>query len=355
MEIISNTNFPTDIVEEKIGYTFKNKSLLKQAFTRSSCLADEISAVDNEVLEFIGDSILGAIVTKKLIDRYVMSDATRENSYFECVADESKLSDMKIDLVQRSSLAASTERLSLENYLLMGKGDVKENVQNQASVKEDLLEAIVGAVAIDTNWNMPILEELVEKLIGINSILEFGREDETNYAEELEGIFGVRGETLTFEQIPPICKNLKYGVRVNLGMDMLNYTAYGYGLTEDGAKRMACKSALEYTNSIMGRSFVIFDAVGLPSLDRAVNQLQELYQKKIIPQPMYRFEQAGVSKDGNPNWICFCEIEGLVPDNGGYICTSKAEAKKLQAFDTLNYLIGRDLSTLFTTKGYKNN
>ena len=353
MEIIFNTNFPADIVEEKIGYTFKNKSLLKQAFTRSSCLADGISPVDNEVLEFIGDSILGAIVTKKLVDRYVMSDATRENSYFECAADESELSDMKIDLVQRSSLAASTERLALENFLLMGKSDVNDSVQNQASVKEDLLEAIVGAVAIDTNWNMTILEELVENLIGISSILEFGRENAPNYTEELEAYFKKRGESLTFETIPPICKNLKHSVCVNLGMDMLNHTAYGYGLTEDGAKRMASKYALEHINTIKDRATVIINAVGKPDVEKAINQLQELYQKKIIPQPVYTFKQVEISENGNAKWTCRCIIDGLVSDNGGYICSSKAEAKKWQAFDALNYLIGRDLSILFVQNGNK--
>ena len=66
----------------------------------------------------------------------------------------------------------------------MGKSDILGNIQNQASVKEDLLEAIVGAVAIDCHWDMNILEKLVTEVIDIESILEYGKNNEEDNLPE---------------------------------------------------------------------------------------------------------------------------------------------------------------------------
>ena len=364
MDNFIDNEFHTIEIERKIGYFFKNKALLEQAFTRSSYASEHMGTAYNEVLEFIGDSIIGIIVVKQLITHYQISSIPDEikatlpfpiKQHFECELDEAELSKLKINLVQRSSLAIATERLNLENHLLMGKSDVLGNIQNQASVKEDLLEAIVGAVAIDCNWDMTILEKLVTDLIDIESVLEYGKNDEEDYEQSLVEWFNKKGEPLIFEDEPCLCKNLKYGVSVNLGINMLNYNAYGYGLTEKGARRMASKRAMEIIRKTSDRKTAIIAAVGKPDLNRAVNQLQELYQKKLIPEPKYTFHKIGISSNGNPEWECSCTIEGLVEYTGGYVCSSKSEAKKYQAFEVINYLIGMNLKSLFIQHGKADN
>ncbi len=343
-------------IEKILKYDFRNKTILKQAFTRRSYTTENICAADNEVLEFIGDSIIGVLVVKKLITYYqigtisndskpYISDTLKEQ--FECELDEAELSTLKISLVQRVSLAKATERLGLEKYLLMGQSDIIGNIHNQDSVKEDLLESIVGAVAIDSNWDMNILEKLVNRLIDIDNVLEKGGPNEENYEHTLNDWFKQKGETLRFEKEISICKNLKYCYSVSLGIDMLNQKVYGYGATENGARRMAAKRAVNFIKQINNRATAIINAVGKPDLNRAVNQLQELHQKKLIAEPVYTFVKRGVSNSGNPEWECICTIEGLVDDFGGFVCASKSEAKKHQAFETLNYLIGKDLKTLF--------
>ena len=56
----------------------------------------------------------------------------------------------------------------------MGNGDIKEHKENESSVKEDLFEAIIGAVALDTNFNYDILEFVVNKMLNIDFYLEAG-------------------------------------------------------------------------------------------------------------------------------------------------------------------------------------
>ena len=64
---------------------------------------------------------------------------------------ESELTEIKKLLVQKKTLASRIDDLGLSNYLLMGHGDIIQNIGAENSVKEDLFEAILGAIAIDCN------------------------------------------------------------------------------------------------------------------------------------------------------------------------------------------------------------
>ena len=327
--------FNSSEIENKIGYTFTNKTLLKQAFTRSS-YAKEHYVESNEVLEFIGDSILGMIVTKHLANRYETVFELSPNEFI-CELNEAELSEYKISLVERSSLAIATEKAELHNYLLMGNNDIANNVQNQASVKEDLLEAILGAIAIDSNWNFKVLENVVEKLIDINSRLESTEEHETEYKKQLSEKLNTNAQ---FKETPSICKNLKYGYLITLGDSLLGEECFGYGNTKNGAMKMAANRALKISHEIGNRASIVKNAVGDPDPDRAINQLQELFQKKIIPEPKYTFTQMNKVQTGNPLWSCSCSIEGVFTPTMLPTENSKNKAKKEAAYDAINYLVG---------------
>ena len=354
MNTVKRDSFPYDEVEKRIGYSFKNRDLLVQAFTRSSYGSVE----DNEVLEFIGDSVIGMLVTKILAQRYKRKPLPEEyftilgyeeTKYFECALDESELSKLKIELVQRSSLASATEKLELEQYLVMGKSDVIGEVQNQKSVKEDLFEAIIGAIAMDSNWDMALLENMVDKLLDIDGRFENGFEGEPDYVDILSRWLKKRGGELKFESRGAYCEMLPYEVAVRIDMMFQIFT--GSGKTEKEAQRMAAKSAVEFIEMIEKRTAIIVEAVGKPDKDRAVNQLQELYQKKIIPEPKYTFVKYGTSKNGNPMWECSYNIEGVKESNGGYVAETKTEGKKRAAYDALNYLFGIDMERMFIEQG----
>ena len=166
-------------IQNHIDYQFKNPDLLVQAFTRSS-YSEENGGCDNEVLEFIGDKALDLIVVKFLSDSYgtfaheddEYSDG--ESDDFWCEYDEGALSEMKAHLVQKRMLSHRIDLLGFADYLRMGKGDVERHVEEQDSVKEDLFEAIIGAVTLDSNWNIGILERVVEHMLCPEAELDNG-------------------------------------------------------------------------------------------------------------------------------------------------------------------------------------
>ena len=159
-------------IEAKIGYTFKDKSLLLQAFTRTSfCNENRAPGGEpyqsNEVLEFFGDSILSsAIVTlfiKEYTDRYAHGIRTKlAEGDFTVI--RSKLSDKK-------NLSDTVTRLGLEKYLRMGGGDAKLGIADEPSVKEDLFESIVGAVYIDSGLDMPRAISVVAGMLDIKAFM----------------------------------------------------------------------------------------------------------------------------------------------------------------------------------------
>ena len=156
-------------IEQQIGYEFENRTLLQQAFTRKSYTAETHDGNNNEVLEFLGDKVLDLIVVKALSEYY--GDVNDRNEY-ESEYAEGKLTEIKKRLVESKMLAKRIDELGFAEYLIMGKGDKKNNVQNDTHVKEDLFEAILGAVAIDSGWDIDAMQDAVEMMLHLDFYLD---------------------------------------------------------------------------------------------------------------------------------------------------------------------------------------
>ena len=156
-------------IEKKIGYTFKDKSLLTQAFTRTS-YCNEINPTvktkyhSNEVLEFFGDGVLSlSIITfllKECTERYEHGIRTELG--------EGDFSNIKSKLSDKQNLSKSMKALGLEKHLLMGEGDYKLGIQNEPSVMEDLFESIVGAIFIDSDMNIGAVIKAVSGMLDMS-------------------------------------------------------------------------------------------------------------------------------------------------------------------------------------------
>jgi len=338
-------DFNTAEIEKIIEYEFKNKELLLQAFTRRSYQNEHTESEHNELLEFIGDSVIGMSVVKFITNYYKIYrfDETSEetkNSLSEkgllcflrygSVLDEAELSELKIQFVQRSSLAYATERLGLEKHLIMSEGDKKNNIQNEAKVKEDLFEAIIGAIAIDSGWDMFLLDNLVVKLLDIENRLENGSPEEPDYVKMLNDWFFEHGYKCDFKE-KEHASNMKYCCSIDLGPKMLNNYELGYGNTLYGAQRMAAKRALKYIEKSNKRAKIIAEIIEKPNPKRAVNQLNELFQKKIISEPKYDFTDQGNS------WQCYCSVDDAYSDC--CIAEKKMDAKQMAASSLLKVLL----------------
>lgn len=127
--------FPFEEVEKKLGYAFKNKELLEEAFTHSS-YANRNQVKSNERLEYLGDSVLQLVVTEWQYKK----DPT---------ASEGKLSAKRQKLVCKDALDTAIDGLGVWGYLLAS--GTQYNVQGKA--KSSLFEAITAAIYLDGGYN----------------------------------------------------------------------------------------------------------------------------------------------------------------------------------------------------------
>ena len=123
-------------LEEVIGYRFQDAGLLKQAMSHKSFASESGSGVCNERMEFLGDSVLAAVVAHQLFTEYPGEP-------------EGNLSKKKSLLVSRPSLAAWAEELGLGTYLYLGVGEETTGGRTRQSLLANALEALIGAIYLD--------------------------------------------------------------------------------------------------------------------------------------------------------------------------------------------------------------
>ena len=159
-------------IEKKIGYTFKDKSLLKQAFTRTSFCNEHINEKvpyqSNEVLEFFGDSVLSLAIATLL----VKGNSQRYQNGLKTSWDEGDFSTIKSKLSDKKNLSGVTGQLGIEEFLLMGEGDQKLGISREMSVKEDLFESVIGAIYIDSDYNVNRVMTVVERLLNLKEYMK---------------------------------------------------------------------------------------------------------------------------------------------------------------------------------------
>ncbi|WP_435050746.1 ribonuclease III [Desulfonatronovibrio magnus] len=127
-----------ELIQKKIGYYFKHKDLLSQALTHSS-YANEHGIEHNERLEFLGDAVLELCISRILF--YSFPEAS-----------EGHLTKLRAGLVSEPSLARIARTLSLGDYILLGKGEDHQGGRERDSVLSDTLEAVLGAVYLDSGY-----------------------------------------------------------------------------------------------------------------------------------------------------------------------------------------------------------
>lgn len=370
-------------IQDQIGYKFNNLDLLQQAFVRRS-YAKEHGGEDNEVLEFIGDKVLDLVVIKLLTEEYgcFLSeyedfDPNEECDEFSCSKNEAQLTETKKLLVQKKTLASRINDLDLADYLIMGQGDVQNNINQELSVKEDLFEAIIGAVALDSDWNMKELQDVVHIMLNPDSFLN--DDIEQNYVQLIQDWTLKEYGTIPryyFEEISPTelssLSNVmpqngnsagrrypmglttladvmssnndrsgsKYACQLKLGE--FNKTFKSFGTSKNEARKAVCELAykeLEKDNLL----FSIRDEISNPNINDAISQLEILARRGYFSIPYYDFEQE-YDNHGNPNWICTCHIAEL-PTSFRAESSSKKYAKKQSAYEMLQYTLSLNLPT----------
>lgn len=126
------------LFEKKIGYYFKSKELLFQALTHSSYAYEnqQKDLSDNEVMEFLGDSVLGLIVADFLCSSYPELS-------------EGELSKLKSSAASTSSLHYFAKKIKLDKHILLGKGEEKSGGRKKKTILAGAFEALIAAIYLD--------------------------------------------------------------------------------------------------------------------------------------------------------------------------------------------------------------
>jgi len=221
----------TELFEKQIDVTFKNKELLKQAFTHRSYLNEnpESGLQHNERLEFLGDAVLELIVTEHLYKSYPDKP-------------EGELTTWRAALVNARMLAIVAKDLKLGDYLLLSHGEARETGKARDYILANATEALLGALYLDQGLKTCkiIIEQYVlSKLPQVleEKLFEDAKSRFQELAQEKTGI--TPSYQVLKEWGPDHEKNFQVGV--TLGKDLI---AKGQGMSKQEAEQDAAKAAL---------------------------------------------------------------------------------------------------------------
>lgn len=219
-------------LEEKIGYSFRDKETLIEALTHRSILGDRKEnprQITYERLEFLGDSVLSLVTSDFLIREFPQED-------------EGQLTKKKSLLVSKGVLSKKAEEIGLKKYLIMSENALKGGVAEQDSVQASVLEAIIGAIYIDSGIKEAKNFTLRFVLNDIESLLS--HRDHINYKSALQELSQARFKsypsyTIKSTMGPEHDKIFLVEVRING-----NVLGSGRGKSKKDAEQMAAKEAL---------------------------------------------------------------------------------------------------------------
>src|SRR5580658_525701 len=268
--MISGLNFPlvmksreTTALEESLGYRFQRPELLDQALTHSS-QAREVEALggggapavvgsfrgDNEILEFLGDAVLGLVTSEALFHRFPQFQ-------------EGHLSKLRAHLVGQRHLLHVAEHLQIGHFMRLGRGEEKSGGRNKASLLVDSLEAILAALYLDGGWTVArdfIVRAIVEpELAHMN--LETSAIPVMDFKSALQEALQARGGpqpvyALVKEEGPEHKKTFTVEVRlpeVALGQPVMGqFVGRAQGATKKRAEQEAARQALEHLAALTG-------------------------------------------------------------------------------------------------------
>jgi ribonuclease III len=229
-----------EVLEERLGYRFKNPALLQRALTHSSAVPElrvgrgethlNPEAQDNEQLEFLGDAVLDMLASEYLLETF--SDWS-----------EGHLSKSRARVVNARALEKAARRLQLGDHLHLGRGEEKTGGRDKPALLADAFEAVVAALYLD--GGLPAARQMLRRVLFDHAVEERGEEiaaaDRKSALQEyLQG----RGQPpaeyrLSGQSGPDHRRTFRVEVWAN-GM----YMATGEGSTKKEAEQQAARAAL---------------------------------------------------------------------------------------------------------------
>jgi len=239
-------------LEESLGHHFQRRELIEQALTHSS-QAREVEALgagsgasgvgsssgDNEILEFLGDAVLGLVTSEALFHRF---------PEFQ----EGHLSKLRAHLVGQRHLLRVAEQLEIGHYMRLGRGEEKSGGRNKASLLVDALEAILAALYLDGGW--PVARDFIVRVIVEPELAHMKLETSAipvmDFKSALQEALQARGGpqpvyALVKEEGPEHKKTFTVEVRLP-EPEMGRFVGRAQGATKKRAEQEAARQVLEH-------------------------------------------------------------------------------------------------------------
>lgn len=237
-------------LEQRLGYRFAQPALVEQALTHSSHAREVDSAQpaspsrsgDNEQLEFLGDAVLGLLSAQELFHRF---------PHFR----EGELSKLRAHLVSEKHLIRVAKQLEIGDYLRLGRGEEKSGGRNKTALLVDALEAILGAMYLDSGLDA-VRRVVLQHIIGpeLEQIQQSGSSLPLNdYKSALQERLQAAGcpqpsYVLVKEQGPEHRKTFTVEARLNPGGGgaVPSFVGRAEGSTKKNAEQEAARQLLEH-------------------------------------------------------------------------------------------------------------
>ncbi len=223
-------------IEQKIGYKFKNKKLISVALTHSSYSNERKSGKhkSNERLEFLGDTVLGLVISEHIFKNYPNLP-------------EGELTKIRSNIVCEVTLSECAKNIGLGKYLKFGRGEELTGGRNRASILADALEALIAAMYLDSdlkvtsNFILSIMDDIINDAVKGKNVLD--------YKTRLQEMIQVSKENhIHYELVdqtgPDHLKTFYSSVLLNN-----EKIGYGEGRSKKESEQMAAKQAIKELES----------------------------------------------------------------------------------------------------------
>ena len=218
-------------LEEQLGYSFSNRTLLQTALTHTSFVkGDGAKTEHNERMEFLGDAVLELCVSEYLYHKYQEKN-------------EGSMTKLRARLVCEDALFSAACALNIPQYMRLGHGEERTGGRNKPSVVSDAMEAVIGAVFLDGGIEMAkrLIISRVIRYLEAASIDAMDRDYKTRLQEWIQH---AHLGTLRYEQIAaegPEHRRI-FTMSVKLGEETLGI---GTGASKQSAGQAAAQVALQ--------------------------------------------------------------------------------------------------------------
>jgi len=218
-------------LQQTLGISFNDPSLLEQALVHSSYVNENPSLASNERLEFLGDAVLGLVIAEKLYQDF---------PHF----DEGEMTKLRAALVRGGTLARVARTIKLGDYLYLGKGEKASGGRRKPANLAGALEAMIAAIFLDqglTTSNDLVLRLFNEELQRVGASQEAG----VDYKSQLQELIQAREQQKpTYQLVVAVGPDhdRRFTVEVRVGDTVLGK---GSGKSKKAAETEAAHTALE--------------------------------------------------------------------------------------------------------------